>query len=169
MNLLPVPRTLELTAELVEQRPPSSRLDPSLPAQGYTLRIGPDAVELVGADEAGLFYGAATLTQLARLHGGRLPSGTVHDHPDLPVRGVMVDISRDKVPTADSLKALIDRLASFKVNQVQLYSEHTFAYGTTTSSTERPARSTPRKSRSWTPTAEHATSNSSRTRTAWAT
>ena len=40
----------------------------------------------------------------------------------------MVDISRDKVPTMDSLKALIDRLASLKVNQVQLYSEHTFAY-----------------------------------------
>jgi hexosaminidase len=128
MNLLPVPRTVELTAELVENRPPSTLLDPSLPAQGYTLLIGPDAVELVGADEAGLFYGAATLTQLARLHGGRLPSGTVRDHPDLAVRGVMVDISRDKVPTADSLKALIDRLASLKVNQVQLYSEHTFAY-----------------------------------------
>ena len=128
MNLLPVPRTLELTAALVESRPPSTRLDPSLPAQGYTLHIGPVAVELVGADEAGLFYGAATLTQLARLHGGRLPSGTVRDHPDLAVRGVMVDISRDKVPTTDSLKALIDRLASLKVNQVQLYSEHTFAY-----------------------------------------
>ncbi len=128
MNLLPVPRTLDLTAELVENRPPITRLDGSLPAQGYTLRIGRDAVELVGADEAGLFYGAATLSQLARLHGDRLPTGTVRDHPDLPVRGVMVDISRDKVPTTDSLKALIDRLASLKVNQVQLYSEHTFAY-----------------------------------------
>jgi hexosaminidase len=128
VNLLPVPRTVELSAELVENRPPSTRLDPALPDQGYTLRIGPDAVELVGADEAGLFYGAATLAQLARLHGGRLPSGTVRDDPDLPVRGVMIDISRDKVPTTDSLKALIDRLASLKVNQVQLYSEHTFAY-----------------------------------------
>ena len=65
---------------------------------------------------------------MARLHNGRLPAGTVRDHPDLAVRGVMVDISRDKVPTMDSLKALIDRLASLKMNQVQLYSEHTFAY-----------------------------------------
>jgi hexosaminidase len=128
VNLLPVPRTLDLSAELVENRPPTTRLDRSLPAQGYTLRIGADSVDLVGADEAGLFYGAATLAQLARLHGDRLPTGTVRDHPDLPVRGVMVDISRDKVPTTDSLKALIDRLASLKVNQVQLYSEHTFAY-----------------------------------------
>jgi hexosaminidase len=128
VNLLPRPRTLELTDVLVENRRPSSRLDPALPAQGYSLHIGADSVELVGADEAGLFYGTATLAQLARLHGGRLPEGTVRDHPDIPVRGVMVDISRDKVPTMDSLKALVDRLASLKVNQVQLYSEHTFAY-----------------------------------------
>jgi hexosaminidase len=128
VNLLPRPRTVELTDVLVDNRPPSTRLDPALPAQGYTLTIGDDSVELVGADEAGLFYGQATLAQLARLHDGRLPSGTVRDHPDLPVRGVMVDISRDKVPTMDSLTALIDRLASLKVNQVQLYSEHTFAY-----------------------------------------
>jgi hypothetical protein len=44
------------------------------------------------------------------------------------VRGIMIDISRDKVPTMNSLRALIDRLASLKINQVQLYSEHTFAY-----------------------------------------
>jgi len=123
-----MPRTIELTGALVENRTPSTQLDPSLPAQGYTVRIGPEAVELVGADEAGLFYGAATLAQLARVHEGRLPVGTVRDHPDLPVRGVMVDISRDKVPTTESLRALIDRLASLKINQVQLYSEHTFAY-----------------------------------------
>ena len=40
----------------------------------------------------------------------------------------MLDISRDKVPTMDTLFALIDRLAGWKVNQIQLYSEHTFAY-----------------------------------------
>jgi hypothetical protein len=32
------------------------------------------------------------------------------------------------VPTTERLHALIDRLASLKVNQLQLYSEHTFAY-----------------------------------------
>jgi hexosaminidase len=128
VNLLPVPRTLELGDALVPARPPTRRLDRSLPAQGYELSIGPHGVELVGGDEAGLFYGDATLAQLARLHDGALPAGTVRDHPDLPVRGVMLDISRDKVPTGDSLRAIIDRLATLKVNQIQLYSEHTFAY-----------------------------------------
>ena len=38
------------------------------------------------------------------------------------------DIARDKVPTMETLEALVDRLASWKINQVQLYIEHTFAY-----------------------------------------
>ncbi len=128
MNLLPVPRSLELTDEVVLNRPARRRVDRSLPAQGYELHIGRSGVELVGADDAGLFYGEATLTQLAEVHDRALPAGVVRDHPDIPVRGVMLDISRDKVPTMDALRSVIDRLASLKVNQVQLYSEHTFAY-----------------------------------------
>jgi hexosaminidase len=128
MNLIPVPRTVQLSDEVTTARPPSRHLDASLPAQGYMLRIGHDGVDLVGADEAGLFYGETTLAQLARLHDGHLPVGSVRDHPDLPVRGVMLDISRDKVPKMETLRTLVDRLASLKVNQVQLYSEHTFAY-----------------------------------------
>ncbi len=40
----------------------------------------------------------------------------------------MLDVSRDKVPTITTLLELIDRLASWKINQLQLYFEHTFAY-----------------------------------------
>jgi hexosaminidase len=128
VNLLPRPRHAALGDELVPGRPPATRTDPSLPAQGYELQIAAEDVHLTGADDAGIFYGRATLDQLARLHGGRLPIGTIRDWPDFPVRGVMLDISRDKVPTMQTLEALVDRLASWKVNQVQLYIEHTFAY-----------------------------------------
>ena len=128
MNLLPRPRSIEMTGDLVAARPPQLIVDPSLPTEGYVLRIDADAVELVGADESGLFYGQATLDQLTRVNDGALPVGTIRDHPDLAVRGVMLDVSRDKVPTMDTLRALIDRLASYKINQVQLYIEHTFAY-----------------------------------------
>ena len=61
MNLLPRPRTLELTDVLVENRPPSTRLDPALAAQGYSCTSTPTASSSSGADEAGLFYGTATL------------------------------------------------------------------------------------------------------------
>ena len=42
--------------------------------------------------------------------------------------GVMLDVSRDKVPTMATLLALVERLASWGIDHVQLYMEHTFAY-----------------------------------------
>ena len=128
MNLLPRPRHVELGTRRVPREIASERIDEALPVQGYELRIGDDGVAVTAADEAGRFYAHATIEQLARLHDGQLPAGVVRDHPDLLIRGVMLDVSRDKVPTMDTVRALIDRLASWKVNQFQLYSEHTFAY-----------------------------------------
>lgn len=106
----------------------TAALDPSLPAQGYRLSVCANGVSIVGGDPAGLFYGVCTLAQLAQVHGARLPCLEIDDHPDLLVRGVMLDISRDKVPTMSTLRELIDLLASWKINQLQLYVEHTFAY-----------------------------------------
>lgn len=130
MNLLPVPRHVELGHRTVPVTEPLVQLGSAqLPAEGYTITIDADGTVMIeAADPAGLFYAHTTLAQLARVHDGSLPVGVVRDWPDLPVRAVMLDISRDKVPTMDTLFALIDRLASWKVNQIQLYSEHTFAY-----------------------------------------
>ena len=128
MNLLPRPRSSAFDGTRVPARAPVVRLDDSLPREGYRLTISARGVDVDVADEAGAFYARTTLAQLARLHEGMLPAGTVHDWPDLPVRSVMLDISRDKVPTPATLRELIARLASWKVNQVHLYMEHTFAY-----------------------------------------
>jgi len=129
VNLLPQPRSLESGEGFVPLQEPVVRTDGSLPPEGYELTIGADGrVELVAADAAGDFYGRCTLAQLARQDDRGLPVCTIRDWPDLGVRGVMLDIARDKVPTLATLKDLVDRLASWKVNQVQLYIEHTFAY-----------------------------------------
>jgi hexosaminidase len=112
------------------------RVDPSagLPAEGYRLGVGREGVDLVAADGAGLYHGVSTLLQWLRLAGrgaGRglaLPAVSIEDSPGLRVRGVMLDVARDKVPTMETLLALVDLLASFKINQLQLYVEHTFAY-----------------------------------------
>ena len=72
MNLLPRPRHLDLGDALVSARPPVATLHRSLPAQGYELRIDADGVQLRGGDDAGLFYGRATLDQLARLFLARV-------------------------------------------------------------------------------------------------
>jgi len=103
-------------------------IDSSLRPEGYRLTVDTEQVALSAADEAGAFYGRGTLDQLRREHDGELPLCEIDDWPDLPVRGVMLDVSRDKVPTMETVETLIDRLASWKVNQVQIYMEHTFAY-----------------------------------------
>lgn len=97
-------------------------------AEGYHLTVGDERIGIVAHDGAGLAHGFSTLTQLVRQFGRRIPQLHIEDYPDLAHRGVMLDISRDKVPTMATLFGLIDMLAEWKVNQFQLYMEHTFAY-----------------------------------------
>ncbi len=95
---------------------------------GYQLTVSESSISIIAADAAGVFYGVCTFHQLLQQYGKNLPHLTITDWPDFPARGVMLDISRDKVPTLQTLLDLVDRLASWKINQVQLYMEHTFAY-----------------------------------------
>ena len=106
------------------------QLDPSsgAPAQGYALSIVPEGIFLRATDAAGAFYGVCTLIQLIEQAAPELPALHIIDWPDFPARGVMLDISRDRVWTMETLYALVDRLAGWKINQLQLYTEHTFAY-----------------------------------------
>jgi hypothetical protein len=106
-----------------------------LPPQGYRLRVGAAGIDVVAPDRAGLLNATATLRQWLALHH-RAPGAPietlwgleVEDWPDFLDRGVMLDVSRDQVPTLATLERLIDLLASWKINQLQLYTEHTFAY-----------------------------------------
>jgi len=59
--------------------------DQAIPAQGYRLRVSGDGIDLVAGDDAGAFYGVATLVQMLRQCGlfhlltqapdGQLPDG----------------------------------------------------------------------------------------------
>ncbi|MDH3704630.1 MAG: family 20 glycosylhydrolase [Acidimicrobiia bacterium] len=48
--------------------------------------------------------------------------------PAFERRGFMLDVSRDRVPTRETIAWLIDVLAALRFNELQLYVEHTFAY-----------------------------------------
>jgi len=97
--------------------------------QGYLLEISPQGMSIASTDEAGAFYGVCTLLQwLQGQPAVQVECVRIEDWPDYPARGVMLDISRDRVPTMETLYELVDRLASWKINQLQLYMEHTFAY-----------------------------------------
>jgi hypothetical protein len=108
------------------------RIDPSRVAQpqGYRLTIKPDQICIVAHDGTGAFYAAQTLKQICRQAkgAGQLACAVMDDWPDFPNRGVLLDVSRDKVPKMETLYDLVDLLSELKINQLQLYTEHAFAY-----------------------------------------
>ena len=102
-------------------------------AEGYEVTVdcrsgGSAEISIVATSAAGIFYGVQTVRQLLAQYGSSMPAMRLRDWPDFPNRGVMIDVSRDKVPTMETLYAQIDMLAGWKYNQIQLYTEHTFAY-----------------------------------------
>nr|ACS15389.1 glycoside hydrolase family protein [uncultured bacterium FLS12] len=107
-------------------------LDPDVVphAEGYTISISRRVITVRAHDEAGLFRASQTLKQIGRLARtrGHLPCIDITDWPDFPNRGAMLDVTRTKVPEMESLYALVDKLAEWKYNQIQLYFQHAFAY-----------------------------------------
>ncbi len=103
---------------------------PAVPpnSQGYRLEIAAGGITVQYRDVGGLRAAIATLRQVIREHGTRLPRLVIQDYPDFERRGVMLDISRGRVPNLRTLLELVGHLADFKLNEFQLYTEHTFAY-----------------------------------------
>lgn len=85
-------------------------------------------IDIHARDVAGELAGFHTLSQMIRCCVDRLPCVRIEDHGAFETRGVMLDVSRDRVPTMAHLKHVIDLIASLKFNHLQLYTEHTFAY-----------------------------------------
>lgn len=103
------------------------RQDDAAAAESYTLQITEEGVLLTG-DEAGLWHGMQTLLQIAEQSGVCLPCLEIEDAPALPNRGFYHDATRGRIPTLDYLKKVADRMAYYKLNQLQLYIEHSFLF-----------------------------------------
>lgn len=95
--------------------------------QSYSLEIGPTQIEIQAEGSAGLRYAAETLVQLAD-RKGRLPACRIEDAPDLELRGILIDVSRGKVPTLETLRDVVDACVRVKLNTLMLYTEHTFRF-----------------------------------------
>ncbi|HKY16964.1 MAG TPA: family 20 glycosylhydrolase [Microthrixaceae bacterium] len=129
--LLPAPRRVELgdrTIEAIDPRLVQIETDRRLVGDGYRLDITADGVRAAAGSAPGAEHARRTLGQLDTACAGRWPLGAIEDDPDLAVRGVMLDVSRDKVPTIETLELIVDQLAAWKVNHLQLYVEHTFVH-----------------------------------------
>jgi hypothetical protein len=97
-------------------------------SEGYALTINKTGVKIEFREPSGLHAAIATLRQLMREYGRRLPCLKIRDWPDFARRGVMLDISRGRVPKLETLLDFAEKLADLKINELQLYTEHTFAY-----------------------------------------
>jgi len=93
----------------------------------YRLRVRPNGIEIEAPSIDGLRYGLQTLCQLTT-RSGRIPACDILDQPDFRDRGVMLDVSRGKVPTTATLEELVDICARLRLNVLMLYIEHTFDF-----------------------------------------
>lgn len=128
--LLPVPKKIVLREGVRDLSPGSFDMNRvvfretgGIAPEGYILDIGEGEISLSYGDGAGKFYGLLTLKQAAKKYGAAVPCMVIEDAPDLAIRGVMLDISRNKVPTVQTLKETIDILANLKINHLELYVE----------------------------------------------
>ena len=96
--------------------------------QAYWVSVTPSQILAGGRGDEAAHYAAQTLRQLVRGEGARLPALEILDWPSLAYRGVMMDVSRGKVHTMATLKRVVDELSLFKMNVLQLYTEHTFVF-----------------------------------------
>ena len=103
-------------------------MDDELGEEAYRLEAGTDGIRIVGGTDRGLLYGVQTLRQIVRQTGACVPCMQIQDHPDIRNRGFYHDVTRGRIPTLSYLKGMADNLAFYKINQMQLYIEHSYLF-----------------------------------------
>ncbi len=140
----PFPSSDELAAYRVGDRLPAPFADAGAltvdiaddtVSEAFRIEIDEKTIAVSAAGATGRFYAVGavrqlmTIAQSGRSKGNvRLPCGTLTDRPELGDRGFMLDVSRNRVPTRETLVELLDLLAMVRYNHLELYFEHVFAY-----------------------------------------
>ena len=97
--------------------------DSVLPQEAYRILIDASGVRISYSSEEGLFRAATSLRQMIVRFQGQLPHMHIEDAPELKKRGYMMDVNCGRIPKMETLKSMIDFLASLKYNEFQLYME----------------------------------------------
>ncbi|MEZ6004209.1 MAG: family 20 glycosylhydrolase [Planctomycetota bacterium] len=104
------------------------RLDAELPGpEAWRAEITQDRITITGASPRAWLHGLRAVGQWIA-PAGPVPCVRLAAAPALARRGLMLDISRDRVPQQRALLEWIDRVARVGGNHLELYMEHTFAY-----------------------------------------
>lgn len=94
----------------------------------YRVHISGRGIQISGGGSQGILYGVQTLRQILRQSGAAIPCMTITDWPDYAVRGFYHDAARGRVPNMSWLRQLVDILSFYKINQLQLYIEHSYLF-----------------------------------------
>ena len=87
-------------------------------SEAYEIEVSAKGIVIIGASEAGVFYGIQTLRKsipVAQTKKVKMPAVKISDAPAFAYRGMMLDVSRHFC-TVDSVKRWIDMLALHNVN-----------------------------------------------------
>jgi hypothetical protein len=108
---------------------PNAALEPrrATARDAYHLEVRAKRVLLSAPTADGIRHGLQTFCQLIK-HNGRVSSIDIVDQPDFLNRGIMLDVSRGKVPTQETLKGLVELCCRLRLNVLMLYIEHTFEF-----------------------------------------
>ncbi|MGD9605083.1 MAG: family 20 glycosylhydrolase [Bacilli bacterium] len=93
----------------------------------YEISVFEKQIVVKYASLSGAYYAVLSLEQILK-QTNKLTCCTINDFPDLKIRGFMLDISRDKVPTVHTIKAIIKMMSQLKMNHLELYVEG-FSFG----------------------------------------
>lgn len=116
---------LKADIEHSDKRKIQCNIDQSLGEEAYQLIINTKLIEIHYSTEKGLFYACITLEQLINNedYHREVPCMVIDDEPELSIRGFMLDISRNKIPSTQTIMRWIDAMAKLKYNHLELYVE----------------------------------------------
>ena len=103
--------------------------------ENYSICVQENQIIVDAKGIKGAFYAIQTIRQL--LDNDVVPCLCLQDNPDFKYRGFYHDITRGKIPTLDTLKGLVDTLAYYKYNSLQLYVEHVYDFKETSEIVKR--------------------------------
>jgi hexosaminidase len=96
-------------------------------AEGYTLKVTEEHIEITGVDKAGVFYGIQSLRSLFPVDAWISPSDStrvdaviVEDAPGFRYRGLHLDVSRN-FQSVETVKKLLDVMAFYKLNKFHFH------------------------------------------------
>jgi hexosaminidase len=106
-----LPSKDQLLIKLLLQRLPTPSVEGA-----YTLSFTPNGITIVGATNAGLFYGTQTLLQIFSQYNSTIPAMEISDAPRFSYRGLHLDVGRHMFPVA-FIKKYIDLMSRHKFNR----------------------------------------------------